>query len=275
MKIRKILSGLKAKYLPGKERLVEKRIFGKMLKVIDGTLRKADYDDAWFCHLAKDCSVFFDIGSNIGQTSLLANSIGKIDRIILVDPNPEALVYASKNLILNNLATNCNFYSAFVGDINGDSVKFYTVGVGSAGSVFASHAETARLINNFYYVETITMDYLVAYYKVIPDLVKIDVEGAEVMVLNGAKSLARNNTTRFMIEMHVTREVSMESNVDSVLEWAREVGYTAYFLFNGAEIKQGSELSHRGRCHILVQPSSWSYPEFLLGVKESSPIPEG
>lgn len=183
------------------------------------------------------------------------------------------MAFASKNLILNDLAANCSFYTAFVGSKDLDEVKFHTIGVGSSGSIFESHAETARLVNSFYYVKTVTLDSLLQYYGLVPDLVKVDVEGAETMVLNGAYELARRNSTRFMIEMHATKECSMEANMNKVLDWAKAVQYRAYFLVNGKEVYSGSELAHRGRCHILVQPNAWDYPSFLIDVKESSPLP--
>jgi len=274
MKILKILSGLSAKYWKRNDRIVQKELLGVSLKVIDGTIRKEDYDDAWFYLLAKNSSVFFDIGCNIGQTSIVANLTGNIQRIVLVDPNPEAVLSASKNLILNDLASNCSFYTAFVSEASDDSVKFYTVGVGSAGSIFASHAETARLLNSFYYVKTVTIDYLITYYNLIPDLVKIDVEGAEMMVLKGANKLAAHQKSRFIIEMHVTDELSMEKNGDQVVAWAKMNRYRTYFLVDGIEMLNGAPIAHRGRCHVLLQPSTWDYPDFLRDVKEGSPLPK-
>lgn len=273
MKIKKILSGLKAKYWKSNDNIVQKELLGVSLKVIDGTIRKEDYDDAWFYLLAKNSSVFFDVGCNIGQTSIVANLTGNMQRIVLVDPNPEAVLSASKNLILNDLASNCSFYTAFVSEANGDSVKFYTVGVGSAGSMFASHAETARLVNSFYYVKTVTLDYLVNYYNLIPDLVKIDVEGAEMLVLKGAAKLAAHQKSRFIIEMHVTDELSMERNGDAVVAWTKMNNYKTYFLVNGTEMHNGATIAHRGRCHVLLQPESWQYPDYLIGVAESSKLP--
>ncbi len=273
MKLRKVISGLKSKYWSGSARIVNRNLLGKSLRVIDGTIKKEDYDDAWFYYLAKNSTCLFDIGANIGRTSLMANVIGSMNRIVLVDPNPEALVYASRNLILNNLAANCSFFSAFVGAANGEQVKFYTVGVGAAGSMFASHAETARLVNSFYYVNTVTVDYLTDYYNLIPDLVKIDVEGAESRVLDGANRLAAHHKTRFIIEMHKTEECSMEKNMDNVLQWAGKNGYKAHFLVTGAEITSGAVLAHRGRTHILIQPKDWEYPKYLVGVAEGAMLP--
>lgn len=273
MKILKFLSGLRARYLRRHDKIVNGQLLGVSVKVIAGTIQKVDYDDTWIHYLAKNSSIFFDLGCNIGKTSLMVNIPRNLKHIVLVDPNPEALMCASKNMILNNLASNCNFYTAFVGDKQGELVKFYTVGVGSAGSIFASHAETARLINSYYYVNTVTLDQLVNYYNLIPDLVKIDVEGAEMMVLKGATTLASNQLTRFFIEMHVTQECSMKENGDAVVNWAKANHYKTYYVKEGVEITGGSAIAQRGRCHLLLQPESWDYPQYLKGVPECAPLP--
>jgi FkbM family methyltransferase len=274
MKVLKILSGLKAKYFSISDKIVQSELIGVPLRVLNGTIRKEDYDDAWIYYLAKNSSVFFDLGCNIGKTSLMVSLSRNLKRIILVDPNPEAVACASKNLILNDFVSNCSFFTAFVGSRQGDRIKFYTVGVGSAGSIFASHAETARLINSFYFVNTVTLDYLSDYYNLIPDLVKIDVEGAETQVLLGAISTAQHKQTRFFIEMHVTEECTMKENGNEVLNWAKVNGYKVYYLKKGIEMVDASLIAERGRCHLLIQPKEWDYPDYLRGVSENSPLPK-
>lgn len=274
MKVLKVLSGIKARYFGNTDKIIRGQLLGVPLRVVNGTIHKEDYDDAWLFYLAKHSKIFFDLGCNIGKTSLMVGLSRNLQRLVLVDPNPEAIACASKNLILNDLASNCSFYTAFVGSEQGERVKFYTVGVGSAGSIFASHAETARLINSFYFVNTVTLDHLVNYYDLIPDLVKIDVEGAEMLVLAGASNMAKHHRTRFFIEMHVTEECSMEENANAVVEWAKTNGYKVYYLKNGIEIFNGSVLAKRGRCHLLLQPKSWDYPDYLKGVYEGAPLPK-
>jgi FkbM family methyltransferase len=153
---------------------------GLSIKAIPGTVReKTDQDDAWFYALAQNSKYIFDIGCNIGYTGLLAAIQDNTKKILLVDPNPEALAIASQNLIINGFADKVLFYSAFVGEQIGEQVKFFTVGAGAAGSMFASHAETAASVNSFYYVSKVTIDELVKHVGFVPDFIKIDVEGAE------------------------------------------------------------------------------------------------
>ncbi|MBX2963389.1 MAG: FkbM family methyltransferase [Cyclobacteriaceae bacterium] len=271
-RIRRLLSGLKVKYWKVKDQLETKTLLGQELITVKGTIVKEDYDDAWFYLLARQSKVIFDIGANIGYTALLASVGGNAQRIVLVDPNPEALVCAAKNLILNNLSGRCSYVTGFVGDKPGEKIKFYSIGYGAAGSMYASHAKTASTLDSYYWVETITIDLLVDQYQVQPDFVKIDVEGAEALVLQGATQLARQGITRFFVEMHATEEVSMEQNANRIIEWANEIGYKVWYLKEEVQITSGAAIASRGKCHLLLQHGNFGYPEFLLGVKEKAEL---
>ncbi|RMF47481.1 MAG: FkbM family methyltransferase, partial [Deltaproteobacteria bacterium] len=102
-----------------------------------------------------------------------------MERILLIDPNSAALSRAATNLIYNNLAGCCSFETAFVSDRSGETVPFYTVGAGAAGSMYKGHAQTAAAAGSVMQVPTTTIDALAARQSWAPDFIKIDVEGAE------------------------------------------------------------------------------------------------
>ena len=57
--------------------------------------------------------------------------------------------------------------------------------------MYASHAKSASSVQSSIEVKTVTLDYLYSFYGLKPDLVKIDVEGAETLVMEGAIKLAK------------------------------------------------------------------------------------
>jgi FkbM family methyltransferase len=247
---------------------------GKDLCVLGGTIRsKVDKDDAWFAALASSASAILDIGANVGYTALLANVYGRPDSVVLVDANADALGVALRNLAMNDMALNCRFHRAFVGSRDSEKVKFYTVGTGAAGSIYASHAKTASTVNSYFYIETITIDTLCTRLGLNPDLVKIDVEGAEHMVLEGAKQLAQKAGTIFFVEMHATEEVPMSENARKVLGWCDQVGYRPYYLKSHEVLAKPELIAHRGKCHLLLLPQAMTYPEYLRSIAEGSPLP--
>jgi hypothetical protein len=91
-------------------------------------------------------------------------------------------------------------------------------------------------------VPTVTLDELASAYSLLPDLVKIDVEGAEGLVLLGAKSCATNHGTRFLVEMHSPPELPMAANAAKVLGWCNELGYAAWYLARGSRLDTPNEI---------------------------------
>lgn len=270
-KIKKIIG-----YYLKREKVYQKsELLGIKLKVVPNTIRKnVDKDDAWYFKLVQEAENIFDLGCNIGYTSLLAALQKKNKNILMVDPNPEALAKASQNMILNGFAIKSRFVTAFIGEKDGEKLNFYTVGSGEAGSMYSSHAETAAAVNSFYEVEKITIDTLVEYVGYIPDLIKIDIEGAESLALLGAEKTASNQKTKFFIEMHALKELSMSENAKLILNWCSKNQYKAFYLKEALEMTSPEMISKRGKCHLLLLPQNENFPSSLLDVKEGDDLPK-
>ena len=275
MQIKTVLKSIYSKFRNNQQQFVYRQICGISLQVVDGTIREVvDQDDTWWFYLAKHHNIIFDIGCNVGYTALLALIQDSDKKLILVDPNPKALQMAAINIIQNGLGRNVNYALGFVGNTIDDQIKFYTVGSGAAGSMYPSHAKTASATNAFIDVKTFTLDYLYMYYKIIPDLVKIDVEGAETLVMQAGKKLAKDTQCSFFIEMHNVENLGMEAAGKFMLDWCSEMDYKAWYLKTGEELITAETIKGRGKCHLLLMPKSKQYPDYLSGISQSSSLPE-
>lgn len=253
---------------------VHQTLLGRELILRDGTIRdEIDYDDAWLCACVQQSKVMFDVGANVGQSSLMALLSPSIQKVVLVEANWEALAVAAQNLIRNGLSDKAHFVAAFAGEASDATVEFWTVGTGAAGSMYRGHALTAAKAGSMSRVPTIAIDDLCDRYGVTPDLVKIDVEGAEIKVLLGAKRCTKQKKTRFFVEMHSPPELSMVDNATQVLAWCKELGYVAWYMKGEQKLDTPEPIAHRGRCHLILQPADWEYPAWLRGIKQGSPIP--
>lgn len=275
MNLRKTVSALSQYFRKDKVKLYDTSLCGVPLRVLKQTLRdNPDQDDAWWFYLAKHHNNIYDVGCNIGYTALLALIQNRDKKMVLVDPNPNALQKAATNIIANGLGTKTHYLAAFVGNTLDKTIKFYTVGSGAAGSMYASHAETAASINSYMDVKTVTLDYLYEFYDFKPELIKIDVEGAETLVMQSAKQLAKTAQCIFFIEMHTVENLSMEDATQQMLDWCKEVGYKAWYLKTGEELLEAATVKHRGKYHLLLQPKEKDYPQYLKGVNQNNPLPK-
>jgi len=269
--IKRLYYSLKSK----QANFVKTNLCGVPLNVLSGTVRaKVDQDDTWWFYLTKHNNIIYDVGCNIGYTALLALIQNPKKQIVLVDPNPVALQNAALNIINNGLGNRVQYLTAFVGDKLDDTVKFYTIGSGAAGSMYASHAETASAINSFMEVNTVTLDYMYDFYGMKPDLVKIDVEGAETLVMKSAIKLAKETKCTFFIEMHNVEGLGMEAAGDLMVEWCNENNYKAWYLKTEEVLSFGKAIATRGKCHLLLLPEDAPYPEYLKGIAQHSPLPK-
>ena len=253
--------------------LIQCQLLNHDLAVRYGTIRtRPDYDDAWLLACARNAETVFDIGANVDYSALLMLMSPTVKKMVLVEANPDALSIAAENLIRNHLASRVNFVSGFVGNIDGSTVKLWTIETGAAGSLYSSHARTAAKTGCYIEVSTVKIDTLCNYYDIIPDLLKIDVEGAEHSVLTGSTWCARQRKTRFLVEMHANPDVTMEENTANVMNWCDSMNYRAWYLAQEAPLTSPSQITHRGRCHLLLQPENWEYPGWLVGIKQSAAL---
>ncbi len=268
-KLIRTLRGFKTVLFSRKEKLDFKVINGKNIKAIKGCIRiNNDMDDVWFNKLSQNSEKIFDIGCNVGYTSLLALSNDNVKKVLMVDPNPDALGLASKNVIYNNYIHKTSSFLGFVSDQNDSELEFYTIGSGAAGSMYKSHADTAATIGSSYKVRTTTIDFLADYFQWVPDFIKIDVEGAEFFVLNGAKKTVTTNPIKILVEMHSSPELSMFDNATKVLNWCKEVGYNAWYIRESKLLNTTDSIMDRGKCHLLLLPLDTPYPDYLKNSKE-------
>ena len=229
---------------------------------------KPDYDDAWLLSCARHTEIVFDVGANIGQTAFVILLSDKVKKLVLVEPNPEALTASAEHLVRNHLSARVNLVCALAAEAHDQTVQFWTTGIAAASSIYADQAGTAKKKNSFIRVPTTSIDYLCDFYGVVPDLVKIDVEGAECKVLSGSTRCASYAKTRFLVELHPT-PVSVAENAREVIRWSETVGYRTWYLKEHVALDDSKQVQHRGRCHVLLQPASWSYPTWLKGIQQS------
>lgn len=171
----------------------------------------------------RDNSIFYDIGANIGYYCFLAKEISDFTEIHAFEPAPKNMQVLRKNL-LNKQNIFLNQLALFNKE---DKIDFYdTIEIGSGGSTFSS--SRAKFLPNFkkIKVQTTTLDKYCANHSSWPDLIKIDVEGAEGQVIEGGIKILKEGSP--IIAMEVWKNVLGNTSHLKAIEILYNLGYKSY-----------------------------------------------
>ena len=156
----------------------------------------------WLLSQLNEGGVFFDIGANYGYFTLMGGRVvGEKGKVFSFEPVPANCQLIEEMARLNGFSHVKNVPMA-VSDARG-AVEF-AVEKNNANSHIASfglpHASSNVL--ETVSVETIPLDEFCEEYDVVPEVIKCDVEGAEVAVLSGAIKLLEKKRTKWVISTH-------------------------------------------------------------------------
>lgn len=147
-------------------------------------------------HWAKPGQVVYDLGANVGYVSLLfARVVGEQGRVFAFEPLPANQQRLRQNVELNS-GLSIELVPAAAAERSGRAA-FALHGSDDMGRLQASDGPAANTIE----VETIALDDFAKTHPA-PNLVKIDVEGAEALALQGMQSLLRSAKPVLFIELH-------------------------------------------------------------------------
>lgn len=157
--------------------------------------------------LVKPGMVCYDIGANHGWHALLmARCAGPNGKVFAFEPVPGLLASAKKNRDLNGFSS-IELVPTAVASAKGRA-EFSVGHQESAGHLLADGGDGTGLddkgskIN----VEVTTIDDFVSAGHPPPDLIKLDVEGAESAALSGARLTMADRRPRFLIELHTPEQ---------------------------------------------------------------------
>ena len=135
-----------------------------------------------------DGDVSFDIGSNIGYTSILASRlVGKNGHVYSFEAINETFLICKKNILLNN-CKNLTVINKAVSNKEGE-VEFNIPENGESLSMSSMVWGKTSINNKKQIVKTIKIDTDSNFKNLSPKIIKIDVEGAEGLVIEGMKKL--------------------------------------------------------------------------------------
>ena len=146
-------------------------------------------DMAFLLHVLRDDDVFIDVGANAGSYTILAGSTGA--KVYAFEPVPSTYDRLIENVRLNHFDKKIKCINKGVGSKQGRIA--FTSDSGTMNHALASMEKCDNTIN----VEVISLD--IALDNETPNLIKIDVEGFETPVLEGANDTLKKQTLHAVI----------------------------------------------------------------------------
>lgn len=163
------------------------------------------FQQRWFARHVLPGMRVFDIGANRGQTALhFAKYVGPAGAVDAFEPVPQLYDDLALNVRLNNLA-NVVTHRLAIGKCTGREEFGFDEGNPTAGKIVDCEPGYNDAKRKNFLVEVVALDDFCRD-RPVPDFLKIDVEGAARLVLEGAAELLTHHSPRIYIEQHGPEE---------------------------------------------------------------------
>jgi FkbM family methyltransferase len=163
-------------------------------------------------------SIVLDVGANIGYFTCFAGKRCKNGHVYAFEMGKANFDILKDNVSLNklnNVTTEC--YA--VADITSE-VQIPDTAVGNAVLKIIEGKSQDDLVS----VKSISLDEYCATRNIVPEFIKIDVEGAEMKVLQGMTKLL-SSSLKILIEIHETDLAYFKSSKEEVISYLKQFGY--------------------------------------------------
>jgi len=208
---------------------------------------EGSYEKAVVKFLKRELSpgmVCIDVGANVGYyTLLMAKLVGQQGRIIAFEPTPSTARVLTKNVTLNQRS---NIVVEELALFNEEGVREFQVGpsgyevYNSLGAITHPSAVEQNFEN--YRVRCVTLDTYLTSSGIGTDgvdLVKIDVEGAELMVLQGMEETMRESCNlSILFEFSDWTTAGFGYQSEQIARWLLERNYHLFLLKSSRHLRK-------------------------------------
>jgi len=169
---------------------------------------------------------FLDIGSNIGYFSCLARSlVGSEGKVSVLEANPDMARQVEENLALNGWSGSVNIHRIAAWN-KSDKLTFNLAPTGKSGmGSFRELGVKGRTIE----VEARPLDSIFAKSRPKVSAIKIDVEGAETQVIEGAREIIERDRPIIFLELSDQYLKQLGSSADDLVQkLSSELSYSLH-----------------------------------------------
>lgn len=156
-------------------------------------------------NFASPGQIIFDVGANVGEFAVSAcHFVGSQGRVLAIEPDPFLCALLHRTIAEpGNVGLPLDALCAAIADKDGLAL-FHIASRGRASNALAGYGLFTRgEVRNQFIAPVTTIDTLALQWRP-PDLIKIDVEGAELLVLEGARQTLMQQRPLVLLEVTST-----------------------------------------------------------------------
>lgn len=177
--------------------------------------------------LAKNAKCFVDIGANVGYFSLMLSALYPKLEVHAFEPMPRNVATLKDNKQHNNF--DLHIHAMCISDSAGE-VEFAIPPLGECGWGRIVQGTLERDFPDKVKVSATTFDqfYLSDGFTQTPDLIKVDVEGNEMRVLEGARQFLSDHSPTLCLEINEECLVDNQTSGAQVMKFLADLGYRCF-----------------------------------------------
>lgn len=173
-------------------------------------------------------STVFDIGAHIGLFSMMLSKLANQTTIHAFEPIPSSYETLVKHLALNHL-NRITPWNVGLSDKSGEMI-FYFDAASSTNASLRNVSNSSAAIQ--LKADVTTMDAFTSLHHVYPDIIKCDVEGAELFVFKGAIHILAKQKPLILVEMLRKWTAPFGYHPNETIAFFANLGYQCYILRN-------------------------------------------
>jgi len=180
--------------------------------------------------LLSEGATFVDVGANFGTFSLLASRlVGVSGKVIAIEPQAKLAEFIQESIALSNV-TNCAIKPVACGRMRAERTLFVPADDSGRAGFFSGFSRRKRFASHA--VKVATLDSLLEAASS-PCVIKIDVEGSEMDVLDGAAQSIERLKPGVIIELNPWSAAAAGHTPKEIIDRLTSHGYSSFATAEG------------------------------------------
>lgn len=210
--------------------------------------------------ILREGMIVVDVGANIGEITMIASKrVGSEGRVLAFEPVARNLFELNKNISYNTLR-NILVIDSGLSDRVGEAHIYHSCGQGAENDEHFGLNSIYKGSGEGIPIQSISLTTLDIFIRANPqhriDLIKIDIEGAELACLRGAERTIQAFRPYLIIEVQKTSSAAGGYNQGEILNFLSPLGYSFFRMGTGGKLSAVQADTLSDYQNVLCVPES-------------------